>query len=94
MTSPQDESAARNYVDLLRQKQFDRIEKDMDPSLDDGAIPDMLANRAAMFPVQQPVSIKVIGMNGELCHLLIGETSRLPQRSVRDRSTTLVTKVQ
>lgn len=63
MTSPQDESNARNYIDLLRQNQFSRIEKDMDPSLDDGAIPDTLASMAAMFPAQQPVSVKVVGMN-------------------------------
>jgi hypothetical protein len=62
-TSPQDESVARNYIDLVRQKQFDRVEKDMDPSLKDADLEDKLANLAATFPAQQPVSIKVVGMN-------------------------------
>jgi hypothetical protein len=63
VTSPQDESAARNYVDLLRQDQFASIEKDMDPSLDDGNVRGMLVSMAAMFPAQQPASVKVVGMD-------------------------------
>ena len=54
-------SVARNYVELLRQNRFDQIEKNLDPSL---ANPDdTLATMAAMFPSEEPTSVKVVGAN-------------------------------
>jgi hypothetical protein len=61
--SPQDEVAARNYVDLLRQSQFDQIEKDLDPSLEGPYMRSTLSGMALVFPAQQPVSVKVVGIN-------------------------------
>jgi hypothetical protein len=63
VTSPQDAAAARNYIDLLRQNKFAQIEKDMDPSLQYLNLRDVLTNMAALLPAQQPVSVKVVGMN-------------------------------
>jgi len=64
MTAPEDESAAINYVDLLRQNKVDQIEKDLDHSLEDAGTQSMLASMAGLFPNQQPVSVKVVGMQG------------------------------
>jgi len=63
MTPQQDESVARNYIDQLRQNKFDQIEKDMDSSISDSDIPGALVKMAAMFPAQDPVSVKVVGVN-------------------------------
>jgi hypothetical protein len=58
---PEDESNAENYVDLLRQGQFDQIERDLDPSVVDSDTRDALAKMAAIFPFENPESIKVVG---------------------------------
>jgi hypothetical protein len=65
-TPPEAESTARSYVDLLRQGQFDQIERDLDPSIVDPNLPDTLAKMAAIFPAGDPQSIKVVGVNTEV----------------------------
>lgn len=63
MTPQADAEAARNYVTLLRQSNFDQIEKDLDPSLKEADVRDTLATMAAKFPAGTPSSIKVVGAN-------------------------------
>jgi hypothetical protein len=62
-TPPEDESNARNYVDLLRQGKFDQIELHLDPSIADANVGDTLAKIAAFFPAENPESTKVVGLN-------------------------------
>jgi hypothetical protein len=62
-TPPEDESNARNYVDLLRQGKFDQVEPYLDPSIADANVGDTLAKIAAFFPAENPESIKVVGVN-------------------------------
>ena len=65
-TPPNAESTARGYVDLLRQGQFDQIERDLDPSIVDSNLRDTLAKMAAIFPAGNPQSIKVVGVNTDV----------------------------
>jgi hypothetical protein len=60
-TPPQAEANARNYVELLRQGKFERIEHDLDTSVTDSNIRDMFAKMAALFPAGDPESVKVVG---------------------------------
>jgi hypothetical protein len=62
-TSPQDESTARHYVDLLRQGRYQEIEAHADPSIQGPEMPDRLAAIAAFFPSGEPISVKVVGVN-------------------------------
>jgi len=61
LTRPEDESAARNYVELLRQRELDQIESDLDPSLRSTDARDQLAGMATFLPHDAPRSIKVVG---------------------------------
>lgn len=57
-----EEAAARNYVELLVNKDFEKIERDTDPKLVDAGTSGTLARMAAFFPVgETPKSVKVIG---------------------------------
>src|SRR5271154_520379 len=60
-TPPEDEAIATNYIALLRQNQFEPIEKDLDPSLKSVITEDTLVKMAAAIPAQDPISVKVIG---------------------------------
>lgn len=60
-TPPEDEAIATNYIALLRQNQFEPIEKDLDPSLKSVITEGMLTKMAAAIPSQDPISVKVIG---------------------------------
>src|SRR5439155_9564585 len=60
-TPPEAESIARNYVELLRQGKFDQIERDLDSSVTDSNVRDKLAKMAAIFPTENPLSVKVVG---------------------------------
>ena len=60
-TPPGDESAAKNYVDLLRQHKFDQITRELDPSLVDSGTRETLAQMASEFPNGAPESVKVVG---------------------------------
>jgi hypothetical protein len=63
LTPPEAESAARNYVNLLRQHKFEQIEKNLDPNIEDPATDDKFAQMAAIFPAGEPLSTKVVGLN-------------------------------
>jgi hypothetical protein len=60
-TPPEAESIARSYVDLLRQGKVDQIERDLDASVTDSSVRDTFAKMAAIFPAENPVSVKVVG---------------------------------
>jgi len=60
-TPPEDEAIATNYIALLRQKQFEQIEKDLDPSLKSALAQDTLEKMAEAIPTQAPISVKVVG---------------------------------
>jgi hypothetical protein len=60
-TPPEAEKIARSYVDLLRQREFDRIERDLDASIKDSNVRDTFAKMAAIFPTGDPQSVKVVG---------------------------------
>jgi hypothetical protein len=73
LTPPGAESEARAYVDLLRTNQFDQIERGLDPQVVDDMTHGQLVFMASLFPGQQPVSVKVVGLeshhNGDLSDL-------------------------
>jgi hypothetical protein len=71
VTPPEDEAAARRYVDLLRQNRFEQIEQDLDPVLKRPNLRDTLVTMAAMFPAQEPASAKVVGLR-----MFVGPDSR------------------
>jgi hypothetical protein len=54
---------ARGYVEQLRQRKFDQIERDFDPSFVDLNFRDSLAQTAAFFPDEAPKSTKVVGVH-------------------------------
>lgn len=60
-TPPEDEASATNYISLLRQGEFERIQHDTDPAITNAGTHDVLAGMAALIPPQEPVSIKVVG---------------------------------
>jgi hypothetical protein len=63
LTPPEAESSARYYVDLLRQGKFDQIKSDLDPGVADSNLRDELTQMAALFPAENPESVKVVGVN-------------------------------
>lgn len=54
--------AAKRYIALLRNHQYDLIEKDLDPSIKPANIEEILAGMAAMIPPQEPIAVKVVGV--------------------------------
>lgn len=60
-TPPEDEAIATNYIAMLRQNQFEPIQKDLDPSLKSVLTQDTLVKMATAIPAQDPISVKVIG---------------------------------
>ena len=60
-TPPEEEAIATNYIAMLRQNQFEPIQKDLDPSLKGVLTQDTLVKMAAAIPAQDPISVKVIG---------------------------------
>jgi len=61
ITPSKDENAARAYITLLRERRFEPIEKDLDPSVKHAALNATLAKMAALFPSGRPLSVKVVG---------------------------------
>ncbi|HXB59487.1 MAG TPA: hypothetical protein VNU95_07975 [Candidatus Acidoferrales bacterium] len=59
--SPEDKTTATKYIALLRQKQFEPIERDLDPSLKSDLKQDTLEKMANAIPTQEPVSVKIVG---------------------------------
>lgn len=60
-SSPQDQAAAKNYIDHLRARNFDEIEKTLDPSIRTPDMRDRLVQMAEAMPTREPDSIKVVG---------------------------------
>jgi hypothetical protein len=65
--SPADQSLARHYVDLLRQHQYEEIERSMDPTLVDPSlhIHNTLVMMAASLPPGEPTSVTLVGVDKE-----------------------------
>jgi hypothetical protein len=61
-TPVEDESFARKHVELLRQQDFVEVEQDLDPSITDSDIRNKLVALAAVFPPEEPKSVKVVGI--------------------------------
>lgn len=60
-TSPEDEQAARHYVDLLRQNNFAEIQKETDPALGNTDLGATLAKMAEQFPAaEEPTSVRIL----------------------------------
>lgn len=60
-TPPADEAAARHYVDLLRQRKFEEIEKNVASMVNEPDIPGTLESMANLFPQGEALSSKVVG---------------------------------
>lgn len=60
-TTPGEQAAAKGYIDLLRQQQYEAIEKTMDPSLTGPSIRQTLVVMSAIIPTARPISVKLIG---------------------------------
>jgi len=61
IANPEDEAMVRNYVQQLREHNFDQIERDLDPSLRSNDLRDKLTAMSRLLPTQEPKSVKVIG---------------------------------
>jgi hypothetical protein len=55
-----DESFARSHVELLKQRKFDQIERDLDPSVDDVQGMNTLTEMASLFPPEAAKTSKVV----------------------------------
>ena len=60
-SSPEDQAAAKAYVDQLRLGKLEEIEKALDPSIRTPNIRDTLKKMADLIPIQEPSSIKLVG---------------------------------
>jgi hypothetical protein len=59
--SVEEQALARSYVEHLRTRDFDYIEKAADPSIRNPALRETLTKMAGMVPSQAPVSVKLVG---------------------------------
>ena len=59
--SPEEQSLAKGYVDLLRQQKFDDIEKEIDASIGGASLHDTLVQMGALIPNGEPTSVKLVG---------------------------------
>lgn len=62
ITPAEDEAAATNYIALLRQNRFEPILANADQSLKGVLSKDMLVKMAAAIPPQDPISVKIVGV--------------------------------
>jgi hypothetical protein len=62
VTPKGDEATARALVDLLREKRFEEIEQQLDPSIVRPDIGYTFAKMAGIFPAGEPISSKVVGV--------------------------------
>lgn len=69
-TTPEERAAAEGYIELLRQHEYEAIERSMDPSLTGPSIRQTLAAMSAAMPASKPTSVK-FGWSAE------GEIGRL-----------------
>jgi hypothetical protein len=59
-TPVEDETVARDSVDLLRQHRLEQVERILDPSIYDANTKEQLNRMAEMFPAEEPKSVKVV----------------------------------
>jgi hypothetical protein len=62
VTPAADETFARERIELLRQKRFERIQRELDPTISDPSSQDRLNTMAGMFPAEEPKSVKVVDL--------------------------------
>jgi hypothetical protein len=60
-SSPEDRATARAYIDQLRAREFDAIEKAADPSIKSSTLHATLEQMSNLIPAGEPVSVKVVG---------------------------------
>jgi len=60
-SSQEDQATAKGYVDRLRARNFDEIERALDPSIRTANIRETLIKMAALVPNQEPTSVKLVG---------------------------------
>src|ERR1700728_3391789 len=61
--SPAAQSAARHYIDLLRQERYEAIEAAMDPTIGGPSLHGTLVSMAALIPAGEPPSVTLVGAN-------------------------------
>ena len=61
-TSPAEKAVALHYIDLLRQKKLEEIEKALDPSMVDATTHEKLAHMASLFPAGEPSTFRLVGV--------------------------------
>jgi hypothetical protein len=61
LASPEEQAVAKGYFDLLRQQQYEAIEKGMDPSISGPSVHRTLVAMAASIPAGNPTSVKLVG---------------------------------
>ncbi len=61
LSSPEQQAAARHYVELLRDHKFEEIESSTDPSLKTPSLRGTLEKMASLVPAVDPSSIKLVG---------------------------------
>jgi hypothetical protein len=60
-SSPEDQATAKIYIDHLRARNFDEIERALDASMRAPNIRDTLTKMSALVPNQEPISTKLVG---------------------------------
>jgi hypothetical protein len=60
-SSAEDQATAKSYIDRLRARKFDEIEKALDQSIRAANIRETLTKMADLIPTQEPTSMKVVG---------------------------------
>jgi hypothetical protein len=61
LASPEEQTVAKGYFDLLRQQQYESIEKAMDPGISGPAAHQTLVVMSASIPAGNPISVKLVG---------------------------------
>jgi hypothetical protein len=59
--SPEDQAVAKNYINLLRQQQFEVIETDADSSIAGASLHETLVKMSALIPPGEPTSVTLVG---------------------------------
>lgn len=63
LCTPAERATAMSYIDLLRKKSYDPIEKAFDPKLAVPALHDTLVQMNAFFPAGEPTAVKLVGVH-------------------------------
>jgi hypothetical protein len=60
-TSPEEQAVAKKYIDQLRNRDFDEIEKAAAPSIVSASLEGTLKTMADLLPADPPVSVRLVG---------------------------------